>query len=319
MRWAEIILLGEPGLTEPLSAALTEIGCAGTVVDGETTLSADPFANGLGTEAQRQRRQDGKARVRGYLPVDDRLEGALEDLTARLERLRVEGLGPVGGTTVRLIQDADWADAWKQFFKPIRAGRRLVVKPTWEAWTPAPEDLIIEIDPGMAFGTGCHPTTHLCLGLLEELIRPGDRVLDWGCGSGILAIACVRLGASGVLALDLDPVAVRVSCENVALNDLTDRISVREASIEDAPSASDDAVDLIIANILADIILCGAGEIHARLRPGGIALLSGIIADRASVVCAGLEAAGLSIEREERREEWVALVAKRSAPALEAD
>jgi ribosomal protein L11 methyltransferase len=310
MRWAEIALTAPPASTEPISAVLTEAGCAGVVIEDPNAVSSDPFAEWvLRDEARPTPTKLQDVRIKAYLPVDDRLEAALDRIQSGLEILREADLDPGNGITLRHVDDESWADAWKAFFKPLRVGERFVVKPSWEAWEAAPTDLIIEIDPGMAFGSGSHATTRLCLQLLERSVRTGERVLDWGTGSGILAVGAARLGAREVMAIDLDPVAARVAGENAALNGFGEVVQSGVASIEAVPA--DPPFDRVIANIVPDPIIAGAPEIAAHLRPGGEAIVSGIIEWRAAEVLAALDAAGLELEETLVEEDWRAFRLRR--------
>jgi ribosomal protein L11 methyltransferase len=305
MRWAELTLHVPPDSTEPVSAVLTEAGCAGVAVVDPNAVSSDPFALQAGADEARPR-PGAPCRVTAYLPVDDRLEASLDAVRAGLDAVRDAGFAVKDEITLRTVDDDSWADAWKAYFKPLRVGRRFVVKPSWETWDAAPDDLIIEIDPGMAFGSGSHPSTRLCLELLEETVRRGERVLDWGTGSGILGVGAVLLGAREVVAVDLDPVAVRAAEENAERNGFADRIRTSVASIEAVPA--DAPFDRVVANIVADPIIAGAGEIAARLRPGGPALVAGIIDRRETEVVRALEAAGLCLLRTAAEEEWRGLL-----------
>jgi ribosomal protein L11 methyltransferase len=244
--------------------------------------------------------------VTGYLPVDERLEDALLRLRSALDA--APELAPPGSAeiTIRFVAEEDWATAWKQYFKPQRIGRRIVVKPTWEEYTAQPGDLILQIDPGMAFGTGLHATTRLCLRALEDHVTPGAMVADVGTGSGILAVAAALLGAARVDAVDIDPLAVRIARENVGVNGVEPVVSVTEAAIP--PTG---LFDVVVANILADVILAMAPALTAALKPGGILIASGIIDRRADDVRRGLDAAGLHVFATETEAEWVALLARR--------
>jgi ribosomal protein L11 methyltransferase len=243
--------------------------------------------------------------VRGYLPVDDRLENTLLTLKQALND-SPDLPGPAPEITLRFVAEEDWATAWKQFFKPQRIGRRIVVKPTWEEFTPGPDDLVLQIDPGMAFGTGLHATTRLCLRAIEDEVTPGVSVADVGTGSGILAVGAALLGASRVEAVDNDPLAVRVAHENIAVNGVGDRISVYEAA-----TPPPGTFDIVVANILADVILGMADALHAAVKPGGLLIASGIIESRAEDVRRGLTAAGFTAVETREEGEWVAVVARR--------
>jgi ribosomal protein L11 methyltransferase len=311
MRWAEITVEVPSASVEPVSAALNGIGCAGVAVVDPRAPSSDPFADWTAEEQLARAKMPDRCRVTAYLPVDDRIEAALDTLQERLTTLEELGFDSGRGILLRTVEDDCWADAWKQYFKPLRVGRRFVVKPTWSAWEASPGDRIIEIDPGMAFGSGTHPTTRLCLQLLEEEEPQldGARVLDWGTGSGILALGAALLRATEVVAVDLDPTAVRTAQENADRNGLSGRIHPAVGSIAAVPA--DPQFDLVVANIVADPIIDGASEIVAHLRPGGRAIVSGIIDQREAEVIAALEAAGLSLLSTLEEEEWRALHLRR--------
>lgn len=308
MVWAEITIHVPLLVTEAVAAAVTESGCDGVAIYDPGAVSSDPFAQWVVRDEGRSAHSE-SCRVCGYLPVDDRLEAALLDLGRRLDVLEDSGLIAQPEIEVRRRDDASWADAWKAHFKPFRVGQRLVVVPSWESWDPAPHDVLLHLDPGMAFGTGSHPSTQLCLECLEDDVRPGEQMLDWGTGSGILAVAAVRLSAASVLAIDLDPVAVQAAEENVARNAAGDQIRVKVASIEMLPG--DVTYDRIVANIVADPILAAAAELAARVRPGGRLLVAGIVDRREAEVIEGLQAAGFTLVRKACRDEWRALLMER--------
>lgn len=204
------------------------------------------------------------------------------------------------------VKDEDWAENWKQYYKPLRVGQRLVIKPGWESYQPKEGDLIIDMDPGMAFGTGTHETTRLCLMLLEKHQQENDRVLDVGTGSGILAIASALLGAKAVTAIDLDPVAVKAAEENVKRNDLKSRVKVLQGDLAKDISGQ---FDLVSANIIADIILLLLPQLQGLLAQHARLVLSGIIKDREQDVRDGLAARGFVVKDALYEGEWVALLA----------
>ncbi len=281
MRWAEISIDAAPSAVDAVGAALADAGCGGFEVrDG-----AQPPA------------------VAGFLPVDDRLEGrltSLKDALVRLPGYGVEGAGL--DLTLRYVEEEDWANAWKAYFKPMRVGQRLVVTPPWEDAALAAGEIPLVIDPGMAFGTGSHPTTQLCLIALEEHVKPGQSVADVGTGSGILAIAAAKLGATPVTASDIDPLAVRIARENGAVNGVT--LDITEALPEGI-------FDVVVANILADVIIGMGPELWGLTRPGGALIASGIIDTRGEDVRRELEALGFHALDVRHQGEWVALVLAR--------
>ena len=204
--------------------------------------------------------------------------------------------------TMQGVKEEDWAENWKQYYKPFRIGAHMVVKPTWEPWDAQPGDLIIEIDPGMAFGTGTHETTAMCVGLIEKYYR-GGTLLDVGTGSGILAIAAARLGAEGIVAVDIDPDAVRVAKENVAHNGLENAIDVRKGDLLQGLSQQ---FDFAVANILAPVICMLAAPLKKHLTPGGVFVCSGIIAEAEQDVHDALLKAGYAIDEVQHKGDWVA-------------
>lgn len=244
--------------------------------------------------------------VAGYLPVDDRLEGRLDSLQTALTLLPTFGIQGAGmELTLRVVQEADWANAWKAFYKPIRVGQHFVVTPPWETPELGEGDIPLVIDPGMAFGTGSHPTTQLCLTALEDYLQPESSVADIGTGSGILAIAALKLGASSVIANDIDPLAVKIASENIAAN------GVSAHTQQELPAGN---YDFVVANILADVIIGLAGQFAELVKPRGVLVVSGIIDTREADVKSRLEAAGFGLLEVRSDAEWVALILRRNAP-----
>ena len=226
-------------------------------------------------------------------------------------RQRLSDLGISFTLTHSGIREEDWADSWKQYYKPIRTGKRLVIVPVWETYDPEPGEVTVLMDPGMAFGTGTHETTRLCAGFVEEYTHPGCTVLDVGCGSGILAIAAARLGAGKCFACDIDPVAVRVAKENVALNG-TDNVTCAVSDLLKQAEKTDGGYDLIVANIVADIIIRLAPDVGDYLAPDGTLVVSGIIAERAEEVLGVLRANGYEVKDERYENGWYAAALKKN-------
>jgi ribosomal protein L11 methyltransferase len=251
--------------------------------------------------------------VRAYVPARDAVASAraVAEASEALGHLQAFGLRPIGELTTRLVKETDWAEAWKAHFPVLRVGRRLVIRPTWRRHRRQPDDVVLALDPGMAFGTGLHPTTRLCLAGLESIADSGQlanaRVLDVGCGSGILGIAAVKFGAATVLGLDTDPIAVEATDANAARNRLAGRLTAREGSLPTHESA----YDVVIANLIASLLDTLAEPLRDELRPGGILLASGIFVDREPDVRSAFAAAGLAVTTRSVDGEWVALEAVR--------
>jgi ribosomal protein L11 methyltransferase len=209
----------------------------------------------------------------------------------------------------RPVLEQDWVEAWKKRLKVLRIGERLVIRPSWLDYDAAAGDVVIQLDPGMAFGTGLHPTTQLCLCALEELVRPGMKVLDLGTGSGILAMAAAKLGAKRVLALDSDQQAVSVARANVNDNGVDGLVSVRRGSLSDVSGRH----DLVVVNILARVIVEMVEEgLSERLRPDGVLITAGIIVDKSAEVIRAFERSNLELVDQRQRGDWISLLAKRA-------
>jgi ribosomal protein L11 methyltransferase len=249
--------------------------------------------------------EEGEARqVTAYLPADEDSADRLRQVAAALTLLPTLGVADIGEPVLTEIDEQDWANSWKAYFKPLRIGRNLIVSPPWETPTLKSTDLLITIDPGMAFGTGTHATTQLCLILLEEYIRPGVDVADIGTGSGILSIASAKLGASRIVAVDNDPLAVRIAAENCVINS-TD-VVVGNAF----PTESQ--FDIVVANIIADTLIALAEDLASITKEQGLLIVSGVIDDRQDDVRIFVEASGFTSLETRTQGEWVALVFRRA-------
>ena len=250
--------------------------------------------------------------VRGYVSGLDRADArrAVEAARRALGHLQAFGLGDIGELQTRLVNEEDWADAWKEHFPVLRVGQRIVIQPTWREHAARPDEVVIRLDPGMAFGTGLHPTTRLCLVALEEAAADGmladADVLDVGSGSGILAIACGFLGARHIAAVDVDPLAVETTRRNASLNGLADRIEAAQGSL---PLADERRFDLVVANLVAGLLVDLAPALAAVVKPGGRLIVGGIFHDREPDVASSLSSAGLTVRRRWTETDWVALEA----------
>ena len=305
--WLELAVEADVEAVEVVTEILGRAAPGGTSVEPAFELTDE----GLSARLDPSR----PAIVRAYLPARDRAaaDRAVADVAEALGHLQAFGLGPIGELRTRLVDEADWADAWKAYFPVMHIGRRLVIRPTWRRHRPAPGDVVLALDPGMAFGTGLHPTTRLCLAGTEALadrgVLAGTRVLDVGCGSGILAVAALRLGAAEALGLDTDPIAIEATTANARRNRLVRRLHARLGSL---PS-DEPAFDVVLANLIAGLLVPLAPALHDELRAAGTLLASGIFVDREAEVRAAFEAAGMDVTGRSGEGDWVALEAVRRA------
>ncbi|HUP54027.1 MAG TPA: 50S ribosomal protein L11 methyltransferase, partial [Methylomirabilota bacterium] len=272
--WLELAVEADIEAVEAVSEILGRFATGGTSVEP----AFDLVDEGLGARVDTTR----PAVVRGYVPARDASAAeAAAALTAEaLGHLQAFGLRTIGELRTRIVHEEDWAEAWKAYFPVLRVGRRLVIRPTWRRHRREGDDVVLALDPGMAFGTGLHPTTRLCLAALETLADrgaiDGARALDVGCGSGILAIAAVKLGAAEALGVDTDPIAIESTLANARRNRLARRVRARAGSL---PSL-EPPFDVVLANLIAGVLVPLAGPLHDELGPGGTLLASGIFIDR---------------------------------------
>lgn len=304
MQWTEIkvIFAGEDEdlASEMISGIFQNLGTNGVVVD-------DPHlepVEGWGRDAVPLPE---KPAVTGYFPADERLQERCRRLESAMAAL-AERLSLTYSVRYQGIDEQDWAESWKAFFYPEAITPNLVVKPTWRDYTPGPNQQVIEIDPGMAFGTGTHPTTALCVRLLERFVKKGHAVLDVGTGSGILLIAAAKLGASRLTGVDLDPSAVAIARANFIHNRIApERFSLACGHLIDMLTGT---YDLVAANILADVVIDLLDRVAGVLKPGGIFVCSGIIQTYRDHVARKMAACGLQLEEILESGEWVAMAGR---------
>lgn len=301
MSWLELSVDVDPEAVESISELLSQYGYnRGVVIDQPIIPGEDGPEYSYDTQRP--------VTLRTYLPNDEHAEG----LVARIEQAlwHLGRMRPVSTLRRQTLEEQDWANAWKRYYTIQQLGEHTVIVPSWLEYAPRPDDIVIRLDPGMAFGTGLHPTTRLCLTLLERYVEPGQQVLDLGCGSGILSIAAAHLGAANVLALDTDPIAIEATVTNASHNAVSDHIHAAVGSLGYDQTGGQQH-DLIVANILARVLAGLAPDMAMALKPEALLISSGIIAEREDEVALAYAAAGL--ERIERRQEgdWVALVHRR--------
>ncbi len=294
--WLEISVSAPPEFVEPLVEVFRRASGQQVVVEE---------VGGFNPDEGETPPADAPVLVKTYVPLNrkaSQVRGQI-DLAVRL----IAALAPISELQERVLREEDWANAWKRHFGVLHIGKRLVVVPTWLEHAQKPDELVIHLDPGMAFGTGYHPTTRLCLEALEEHIQPGMELLDLGTGSGILTIAAIRLGARRVVALDTDPLAVKASRANLRANATDRRATVRQGTLPH-PDAPDGAFHLTVANISAKIVLEQAQNLLRTIRRDGLLLVSGMIEERVAEVVARLERLGASLRHRTSDGDWSVLL-----------
>ena len=277
MNWIECIVHTTTLGSDWVSELLMESGATGTMIEDKADIPDPSKPHGIWEiiDPKLLEEMPEDVLVHAWFTPDDSFPGLFRSLQERLAAMKDSQ--PLFGSLVadtRTVSEDSWAEVWKKYYKPFYAGEHLVVKPTWEPFDPKPGDRIIEIDPGMAFGSGTHETTGMCISLLEETIRGGEDIIDVGTGSGILAIAAALLGAGHVLAIDIDPDAVRVAGENVAHNQVENIVEVREG---DLLKNTQETCQICVANIISDIIISFAAPLRNHIRPGGLFICSGVV------------------------------------------
>lgn len=305
---------------EPVVTALLEIGITDTVIEDPADIADllekknDYDWDYIDESVLELENEEPKVTV--FVEESDEGRAKLEEIktaVAGLKRRQEAGEFGEGAdfgkltVTVSVEDDSQWKDNWKEYFKPAKVGRTIVVKPTWEEYEAKEGEKIIEIDPGMAFGTGTHETTSLCIRLMEDYVKPGMKILDVGCGSGILSIAGALLGASEVLGVEIDPVAVEIAQENIELNNIGD---VAKAQYGDLTKGIDFKADVIVANLMADLVMMLSADVAKHLLPGGIYISSGILTEKEVLVADTMRSLGFKIMEVKEDGMWCAIVAK---------
>ena len=307
MDWIEITISTNTEGADIVSEALMRQGAVGTQIIDRNDVPDPDKPNGYWELIDRKMLDEmpEEVQVKAWFTSVEELRGLQNCLNA-LPELTGMDLGTLK-VSQEGVHEQDWAECWKQYYKPFRAGERLVIKPSWENWEEQEGDLIIELDPGMAFGTGTHETTSMCVELIEKHYH-GGKMLDVGTGSGILAIAAAKLGAHDVLGVDIDPMAVQVAIENVEKNHLSDKIKIVEGDL--VKGLEDADCDFAVANILADVIKLLAAPLRSHLTENATFVCSGILAEREKEVTEILKVNGYRIFDRIQKGDWVALAAR---------
>ncbi len=317
MDWMQMTVETSTAAVEAVAYQLTSHGAVGVQIDDAADfakLSAGKYGQyGEIIDPQALPHREQGAAVTGYFPPQSFGPELKLELEAAVKKLADFGLDPAPArVTIGRLSDDDWAHEWQKYYHPVRVTGQLTVVPAWADYQPEAGEKLLVLDPGMAFGTGTHPTTKLMLQALELTLRGGESVLDVGTGSGVLSIAAKQLGAGQVAAYDLDPVAVKSAKENLALNPVAAAVTVKQNSLLEGVSTQ---VDLVVANILAEIILPLIPQALANLKPGGRFLTSGIIADKFAQVKQAQEEAGFVIDETLRIKDWYGIIAHKKGEA----
>lgn len=298
--WVEISIEVQEQLQDALSNFLMELGAPGVVTDEEIL---DPLTGRLPANCS------GRKRLSSYLENDHRAEATIAAIDRYLTSLAdVHRLDDPPRMKLRVIREEDWDKKWQRFFTTCRIGTRVVIKPSWELYLPKDGDMVIEMDPGMAFGTGTHPTTRMCLEVIEDIVRgrttPISAMLDVGTGSGILSIAAAKMGVAKVMGIDIDPIALRYARQNVEKNRVAHLVEVCECSLDKL----EERFDLVVANILSEILIKLRKELVKHLAVNGMLVLSGILGEKAPKLERAFTSKKLSLIDSRIHGEWACIV-----------
>jgi len=310
MNWTEICIHTSQEAAESVSFCLDEAGISGIIIEDPHDLhKARASQFGEIYELDPSDYPEEGIRIIAYLPENGKTDEKIEEIRSAINGLRAfHDLGK-NEITKRTVREEDWATAWKKYYKPLQITDRITIKPTWEDYkVRSDKELLIEMDPGMAFGTGTHPTTVLSIQALEKYLSKNDIVIDVGSGSGVLSITAAKLGADKVYAFDLDDVAVTSSKANIELNSLSEKVTVRQNDLLDGIRLE---ADLIVSNILAEIIVKFVADAWKNLKSGGFFITSGIIKDKEQLVTKELKKYQFEIVEVNEQEDWMSIIARK--------
>lgn len=309
MDWSEVEIHTINEAVEPVANVLTEHGASGVSIEDVADFfkeREDRFGE-IYELAREDYPEDGVIIKAYFLKISEFIQQipALEKAVQHLATFDI----PLGDLKFQVndVSDEEWATAWKKYYHPVQVTEQITIVPSWESYTPSQHEIIIELDPGLAFGTGTHPTTQLCIRELATQLKGGETILDVGTGSGVLSIVSAKLGAETVLATDLDEVAVRAAAENIALNNTENVVTVRQ---NDLLKGIEEEADVIVANILAEVIVLFPEDVRRLLKPNGLFIASGIIKDKEDFVKEALVKAGLEIIATKQQGDWIAIISK---------
>ena len=307
MKWIEVQIKTKEELEEVISNLLYEFGSTGlTIEDPRDILDLSQSKTDWDFIDDSLIKVDFEGIViKGYFSECEGLDQKINEIKKIVEENYAYDIFEEI-VTIKEVDDNDWAESWKKYYKPKKIGNKILIKPSWEEYTPEQDDIIIELDPGMAFGTGTHETTIMCTEAIEKYIKPNDIVYDIGCGSGILSIAAAKLGANKVLGIDLDELCVKVSNENIKLNNVEDKVEIKKGNLLDVVQGK---ANIIVSNIIAEIIAGMTKKLKDYLEDGGIFITSGIIVQKVDIVKDALKENGFTILDVKQMNDWCCIIA----------
>lgn len=310
MNWTEVTILTTPEAEELITAVLYETGVGGVNIE-DPSLIDDANRNTSEWDVMDDdviaRYSEDKCLIKAYYSPEVNMEEVMLKIHEGIENAK--NFANVGKAEVssRIVNEQDWENSWKQYYKPVYLGKNIVIKPVWEDIEHKSEQIVIELDPGMAFGTGTHETTRMCLEVLKQNVKKGDEVLDIGTGSGILSIGAVKMGAAHCFAVDIDPLAVKIVGDNAEINGIRDKITAVAGNLADKVTGK---YDIVVANIIADAIISLSPDVRPFMKDGGLYITSGIIVFRLDDVKKKLLECGFEIVDVITQGDWAAVICK---------
>lgn len=308
MKWIEIQVKTTTEASEIVTNLLYESGAEGLVIEDPNIIFELEKKPGDYIDGDVNNYDFEGILIKAYIQKSNDLVDKIDLLKQNIKNISNYDIdyGP-GEVLISEVEDSDWAEEWKKYYKPKRIGEKIVIKPTWEEFNAKDGDIVVNIDPGMSFGTGTHETTMMCIEQLEKYVHQYDTVIDVGCGTGVLAMVAAKLGAINTLAIDLDEDAVGIAKENIELNGLKNRINVKHGNLLDMVDLN---ANVIVGNLLAEIVVILSSEIRKFLEDDGVFISSGIILDKIDIVVEALESNGLDIVNIQKMGEWACIVSK---------
>jgi ribosomal protein L11 methyltransferase len=309
MKWIEVQIKTTTEAVEAVSNILYEVGVGGLAIEDPNDIILQTANDDWDFIDSSLLDQDFEGViVKGYFPESEDLIDKIELIKQNVEKIPLYNLDKgLGEVTTTEVYEKDWAHAWKKYYKPKKVAKNVVIKPSWEEYIADKDDIIIELDPGMAFGTGTHETTIMCIQQLENYVKSGSTVFDVGCGSGILSVAAAKLGARRVIGVDLDELCVKVSKDNIKINNVEDLVEIRHGNLLDVVN---EKAEVVVSNIIAEIIIILSKDIKKFLKNNGVFIASGIINEKIGSVKQALIEENMEIVEIINMGEWACIVSK---------